>query len=155
MEERLPEEEKPVLVQFDRYDKYLDMMLKYMDVMSLYDGDEKVFTSINRIPAGEIVAWCPLPEPYWSKGQSRGDGIMNSTKKWSEVTEKEICKIQRDDCRYCKNASVLCVNPSAGKRCVCMYIAYHRQSRTCRPGECRQSGVFAPKSVKRRRPYLR
>lgn len=27
--------------------------------------------------------------------------------------------------------------------------------RPCRPGECRETGVFAPKSTKRRRPYLK
>lgn len=64
VEERLPEEGKLVLVQIERYDKYLDMTLKDMDVMSLHDRDEKIFTSINRIPTGEIVSWRPLPEPY-------------------------------------------------------------------------------------------
>lgn len=64
VEKELPEEENPVLVQIERYDKDLDMTLKDMDVMQLHDADNQIFESINRIPSGKIVSWRPLPEQY-------------------------------------------------------------------------------------------
>lgn len=64
VDERLPEEGKPVLIQWERYDKYLDDTLRFMDVMWLHNADEKIFRSINRTTRMDIVAWRPLPEPY-------------------------------------------------------------------------------------------
>ena len=62
--ERLPEEKKTVLVQWEKYDKYLNQILTYFDVMWLEDLDEGIFETINGTPNGRIIAWMPLPEPY-------------------------------------------------------------------------------------------
>ena len=62
--ERLPEEKKSVLVQWEKYDRHLNVTLTYLDVMWLDDADEKVFETINGVPNGKVIAWRPLPEPY-------------------------------------------------------------------------------------------
>ena len=64
VEERLPEEKKSVLVQWEKYDRHLNVTLTYLDVMWLEDGEEAVFETINGIPNGRVIAWHPLPEPY-------------------------------------------------------------------------------------------
>lgn len=63
-DDRLPEEEVSVLVQWEKYDKYLNVTLTYLDVMWLDDAEEKVFETINGVPNGKVIAWRPLPEPY-------------------------------------------------------------------------------------------
>ena len=72
VERRLPEEGNPVLIQWERYDKYLDDTLRFMDVMWLHNADEKIFRSINRTTRVDIVAWRPLPEPYRSEQTTAG-----------------------------------------------------------------------------------
>ena len=64
VEERLPEEKKSVLVQWEKYDRHLNVTLTYLDVMWLDDAEEKVFETINGVPNGKVSAWRPLPEPY-------------------------------------------------------------------------------------------
>lgn len=64
VEERLPEEKKSVLVQWEKYDRHLNVTLTYLDVMWLDDADEKVFETINGVPNGKVIAWRPLPDPY-------------------------------------------------------------------------------------------
>ena len=64
VEEQLPEEKKSVLVQWEKYDRHLNVTLTYLDVMWLDDADEKVFETINGVPNGKVIAWRPLPEPY-------------------------------------------------------------------------------------------
>src|SRR5699024_2372702 len=64
LEERLPEEKKSVLVQWEKYDRHLNVTLTYLDVMWLDDAEEKVFETINGVPNGKVIAWRPLPEPY-------------------------------------------------------------------------------------------
>ena len=64
VQERLPEEKKSVLVQWEKYDRNLNVTLTYLDVMWLDDADEKVFETINGVPNGKVIAWRPLPEPY-------------------------------------------------------------------------------------------
>lgn len=64
VEERLPEEKKTVLVQWEKYDRYINITLTYLDVMWLDDAEEKVFETINGVPNGKVIAWRPLPEPY-------------------------------------------------------------------------------------------
>ena len=64
VEERLPEEKKTVLVQWEKYDRHLNITLTYLDVMWLDDVEEKVFETINGVPNGKVIAWRPLPEPY-------------------------------------------------------------------------------------------
>lgn len=64
VEERLPEEKKSVLVQWEKYDRSIDETLIYLDVMWLEDEEDVVFETINGIPNGRVIAWRPLPEPY-------------------------------------------------------------------------------------------
>lgn len=64
VEERLPEEKVSVLAQWEKYDKYLNVKLIYLDVMWLDDAEKKVFETINGVPNGKVIAWRPLPEPY-------------------------------------------------------------------------------------------
>lgn len=64
VEERLPEEKKTVLVQWEKYDRHLNVTLTYLDVMWLEDEEDVVFETINGIPNGRVIAWRPLPEPY-------------------------------------------------------------------------------------------
>ena len=64
VEERLPEEKKSVLVQWEKYDRHLNVTLTYLDVMWLEDEEDVVFETINGIPNGRVIAWRPLPEPY-------------------------------------------------------------------------------------------
>ena len=65
--ERLPEEKKSVLVQWEKYDRHLNITLTYLDVMWLDDVEEQVFETINGVPNGRVIAWMPLPEPYHGK----------------------------------------------------------------------------------------
>lgn len=62
--ERLPEEKKSVLVQWEKYDRHLNVTLTYLDVMWLDDVEEQVFETTNGVPNGRVIAWRPLPEPY-------------------------------------------------------------------------------------------
>lgn len=64
VEERLPEEKKSVLVQWEKYDRHLNVTLTYLDVMWLEDEEDVVFETINGIPNGRVIAWRPIPEPY-------------------------------------------------------------------------------------------
>ena len=74
VDERLPEEEVSVLVQWEKYDKYLNVTLTYLDVMWLDDAEEKVFETINGVPNGKVIAWRPLPEPYHLERSDNNDG---------------------------------------------------------------------------------
>lgn len=62
--ERLPEEKESVLVQWEKYDRYLNVTAIYLDAMWLDDAEEKVFETINGVPNGKVIAWQPLPEPW-------------------------------------------------------------------------------------------
>lgn len=62
--ERLPEEKKSVLVQWEKYDRHLGVTLTYLDVMWLDDKEEQIFETINGVPNGKVIAWRHLPEPY-------------------------------------------------------------------------------------------
>lgn len=64
VDERLPEEKKSVLVQWEKYDRHLNVTLIYLDVMWLDDAEEQIFETINGVPNGKVIAWRPLPEPY-------------------------------------------------------------------------------------------
>ena len=74
VDERLPEEKKSVLVQWEKYDRHLNVTLTYLDVMWLDDADEKVFETINGVPNGKVIAWRPLPEPYRPERSNNHDG---------------------------------------------------------------------------------
>ena len=73
VEERLPEEKKSVLVQWEKYDRHLNVTLTYLDVMWLDDADEKVFETINGVPNGKVIAWRPLPDPYRPERSDNND----------------------------------------------------------------------------------
>lgn len=73
VEERLPEEEVSVLAQWEKYDKYLNVKLIYLDVMWLDDAEKKVFETINGVPNGKVTAWRPLPEPYRPEQTKEGE----------------------------------------------------------------------------------
>lgn len=64
VEERMPEEKKSVLVQWEKYDRHLNVTLTYLDVMWLEDAEEQVFETTNGVPNGKVIAWRPLPETY-------------------------------------------------------------------------------------------
>ena len=64
VEDRLPEEKESVLVQWEKYDRHLNVTLTYLDVMWLDNAEEQVFETINGVPNGKVIAWRPLPEPY-------------------------------------------------------------------------------------------
>lgn len=68
VEEQLPEEKKSVLVQWEKYDRHLNVTLTYLDVMWLDDAEEQVFETINGVPNGKVIAWRPLPELYRQDG---------------------------------------------------------------------------------------
>lgn len=70
VEERLPEEKKSVLVQWEKYDRHLNVTLTYLDVMWLEDEEDVVFETINGIPNGRVIAWRPLPEPYYLESET-------------------------------------------------------------------------------------
>ena len=70
VDERLPEEKKSVLVQWEKYDRHLNATLTYLDVMWLDDAEEQVFETINGVPNGKVIAWRPLPEPYRSANKT-------------------------------------------------------------------------------------
>lgn len=72
VDERLPEEKKPVLVQWEKHDRYLNVTLTYLDVMWLEDEEDVAFETINGVPNGSVIAWQPLPEPYRPKEQNNG-----------------------------------------------------------------------------------
>lgn len=62
--ERMPEEKKSVLIQWEKYDRHLGVTLTYLDVMWLEDKEEQIFETINGVPNGKVIAWRPLPDPY-------------------------------------------------------------------------------------------
>ena len=75
---------------------------------------------------------------------------LKMDKPWSEVTESEINAVIRKDCSKCRYSAA-----SYTGMITCSYILITGHMRPCRLGECRETGVFAPKSTKRRRPYLK
>ena len=68
VEKELPEEKQSVLVQWEKYDKHLNVTLTYLDVMWLDDAEEGIFETINGVPNGKVIALQPLPEPYRPEG---------------------------------------------------------------------------------------
>lgn len=75
---------------------------------------------------------------------------------WSEVTESEINAVIRKDCAKCRYSAASCTGTKNGAGMItCIYILITGHMRPCRPGECRETGVFVSKSTKRHRPYLK
>ena len=106
VQERLPEEKKSVLVQWEKYDRHLNVTLTYLDVMWLDDAEEKVFETINGVPNGKVIAWRPLPDPY------RPDSckITFSEQEATCLKEREFCV-----CKDCEK-TILKYIKSPGKR---------------------------------------
>lgn len=71
VEKQLPEEKKSVLVQWEKYDRHLNVTLTYLDVMWLDDAEEQVFETTNGVPNGKVIAWRPLPEPYRQESDTK------------------------------------------------------------------------------------
>ena len=70
VEERLPEKYISVLVQWEKCDRHLNVTLIYLDVMWLDDAEEQVFETTNGVPNGKVIAWRPLPEPYFPESET-------------------------------------------------------------------------------------
>lgn len=70
VEERLPEKYISVLVQWEKYDRHLNVTLTYLDVMWLEDEEDVVFETINGIPNGRVIAWRPLPDRYHPESET-------------------------------------------------------------------------------------
>ena len=64
VERGLPEEKKSVLVQWEKYDRHLNVTLTYLDVMWLDYEEDQGFETTNGVPNWKVIAWRPLPEPY-------------------------------------------------------------------------------------------
>lgn len=61
-------------------------------------------------------------------------------KPWIFMTEREICKLKDDQCRYCKYFSKS--NSSITTYGTCEYITIEGHSRGCLPTECAMNGIF-------------
>ena len=80
VEERLPEEKELVLVQWEKYERHLNITLTYLDVMWLDDAEEQVFETINGVPNGRVIAWRSIPEPYRpERSEKKKEKIENGT----------------------------------------------------------------------------
>ena len=80
VEERLPEEKELVLVQWEKYERHLNITLTYLDVMWLDDAEEQVFETINGVPNGRVIAWRSLPEPHRpERSEKKKEKIENGT----------------------------------------------------------------------------
>ena len=67
-------------------------------------------------------------------------------KPWRNMTEKEIQKIKNKYCTKC----VYYANENNIRSIYCDYINKEGKRRPCRPGECKEKGVFKAKSKRRK-----
>lgn len=63
VEERMPENDTRVLVQWEKTYRYENIIKTYVDIMWL-DCIDGAWKNIQGIVNGEVIAWQPLPEPY-------------------------------------------------------------------------------------------
>ena len=68
-------------------------------------------------------------------------------KGWECKTRREILMIVAKDCSKCFYGS--CV--MNGDKSTCEYLAVTGHKRPCKPGDCRETGVFEPKKKGRRK----
>lgn len=66
-------------------------------------------------------------------------------------TAADIIKTRKKDCIKCiylkgANGSTLNTSPRSATNTFCDYLAMEGRRRPCRPGECREAGVFSPRS---------
>ena len=62
--ERLPENYKEVLVQWEMINRVQNTVIVYTSVGLIDEHGEWVNSDVMRLFNGRIIAWQPLPEPY-------------------------------------------------------------------------------------------
>ena len=62
--ERLPENYKEVLVQWEMINRVQNTVIVYTSVGLIDEHGEWVNSDVMRLFNGRIIAWHPLPEPY-------------------------------------------------------------------------------------------
>ena len=67
--ERLPENYKEVLVQWEMIHRVQNTVIVYTSVGLIDEHGEWVNSDVMRLFNGRIIAWQPLPEPYRAGGQ--------------------------------------------------------------------------------------
>lgn len=70
-----------------------------------------------------------------------------SWKAWECVPERTVQEIITKDCKKCQYGS----RKSDGARMTCDYIGDMGHRRPCKPGDCRETGVFKPRESVRRK----
>ncbi len=68
--------------------------------------------------------------------------MIKMEKPWRNMTEKDIQKIKDKDCNKC---TYYYKGSGVTKGC-CNYLELEGRSRPCRPGTCREQGVFKSKN---------
>ena len=77
--ERLPEEGKEVLAQFDVIVQDMKngfQKITYIYILFFENGN---WNSVFGAPNGEVIAWCPLPKPYCPKAK-----VPERKQEWKE-----------------------------------------------------------------------
>lgn len=71
-------------------------------------------------------------------------------KRWSEYKESEIVDLKKRQCCKCEYYSMggACNLYTHG---TCNYILIHKKRRGCSPFECKERGIFKPRTRRRRR----
>ena len=69
-------------------------------------------------------------------------------KKWSEMTDKEVFALKREQCAHCQ---YFATSGSTNGMNTCDYWSIHKHSRGCSPLECKEKGIFLERTGKRRR----
>lgn len=72
-------------------------------------------------------------------------------KKWREYTPEEVLKLKREQCSKCAYFSNIAGGADDMARSYCSYIFQNGHSRGCSPFECREIGIFKPKTGRRRK----
>ena len=70
-----------------------------------------------------------------------------TAKSWSNMTTKEINAIKIKDCSKC----IYFTNGQNPHSSYCNYLGEKGKRRPCRPGECREKGVFKAKAKRRKK----
>lgn len=70
-----------------------------------------------------------------------------SWKGWEDVPERVVQEIAIQDCKKCQYGS----RTSEGAKMTCDYIGDTDHRRPCKPGNCREAGIFKPRDSVRRK----
>lgn len=81
---------------------------------------------------------------YVEKGKCEGCTYWEA---WECVPERTVQEIITKDCKKCQYGS----RNSDGARMTCDYIGDMGYRRPCKPGDCREAGVFKPRESVRRK----